>query len=64
MNQITRLRARAYDKAVDFTLRFYERYVLPRGEWWAEADKRVSLRELKVREFRDRRKLLNPYQKE
>ncbi len=59
------LQSRLYDASVAQTLKLYERYVLPQ-EWWhgMNESKRISLRELKVKEFRDRKKLLNPYQKD
>jgi hypothetical protein len=41
------------------TLRFYERWILPQDTM--NGVPRVSLREIKLREFRDRKKLLNPY---
>ena len=47
-----------YKLAVDKTLGIYEKYVLP------ENRKRKSLLELKTEEFNDRKRLLNPYQKE
>ena len=50
--------------AVDYTLKFYERWVLPQPWHLPAAKERVSLKELKLREFRERKKLLNPYQKE
>lgn len=52
------MKQKLYDKAVDVSLKFYEKYVLPSG------GQKLSLRELKLQEFRDRKKLLNPYQKE
>lgn len=59
------MREKVYDKSVDYTLHFYERYFLPQA-WWngMGPDKRLSIKELKLREFRDRKTLLNPYQKE
>jgi hypothetical protein len=62
---LSNIRERIYDGSVDLTLRFYERYMLPQG-WWhgMGPEGRVSIKELKIREFRDRKKLLNPYQKE
>ena len=56
-----RLRERLYDASVAGALWFYERWVLPQG-WWAV--QRVGIRELKLREFRERRALLNPYKRE
>ena len=53
-NSISDLRERIYDKAVAVTLNFYEKYVLPQ-------DQTQSLRQLKLQEFRDRKKMLNPY---
>lgn len=55
------LKSRLYNLSVDYTLKFYERYVLPQPSKWAAAKDRVGLREIKLREFRDRKKLLNPY---
>ena len=59
------IKSKLYDLSVDKTLKFYERWVLPQ-EWWHGHSEttRVSIKELKLREFRDRKKLLNPYQKE
>jgi hypothetical protein len=59
------LTSKLYDKSVDLTLHFYERWVLPQ-EWWhgMGPSKRPSIKELKLREFRDRKKLLNPYTKD
>eukprot|EP00347_Sterkiella_histriomuscorum_P008809 403343668 len=47
-----------YDKAVDLTLKFYEKWVLPQDV------KLGSLRDIKNKEFLVRRKLLNAYQKD
>jgi hypothetical protein len=55
------LKSRSYDLAVDYTLRFYERWILPQPWHHSTAKDRISLRELKLKEFRERRKLLNPY---
>lgn len=65
LTSLSSLREKVYDKSVDMTLRFYERYMLPQG-WWhgMSPEGRVGIKELKLREFRDRKKLLNPYQKE
>jgi len=62
---VANLRERLYDKSVDLTLRFYERWVLPQS-WWNNygPEQRVSLKELKLREFRDRKALLNPYKRD
>ena len=48
------LSERIYDKSVDVTLKFYESWIIPKGQT-------ISLRDLKLKEFNDRRKLLNPY---
>ena len=53
-----------YDYAVDKTLIIYERWILPQPWHHPSGKDRVSIKELKLREFRERRKLLNPYQKE
>lgn len=45
----------AYDKSVDMTLKVYERWVLPQDV------KLTPLRDIKVKEFMTRRKLLNAY---
>ena len=51
---------KAYSSAINKTLWVYENYFLPR-----ELNKnRVSLVDLKKQEFNDRKKMLNPYQKE
>ena len=50
--------SKIYQRAVGKTLHFYETYMLPQGI------KRKSLLELKRQEFDDRKRLLNPYQKE
>ena len=57
------LREKLYDKSVSAALMFYERWVLPQS-WWSGSDQRVSIRELKLREFRERKALLNPYKRE
>ena len=49
---------------MDKTLIFYERWILPQPWQHPSGKDRVSIKELKLREFRERRKLLNPYQKE
>jgi hypothetical protein len=51
------LKTKLYDKAVDITLKFYESVVLPPGH-------NVSLKNLKLKEYRDRKKLLHPYERE
>ena len=56
------IKQKLYEYSVQQTLKVYENWVLPRTN--LDGVKRVSLREVKLREFRDRKKLLNPYQKE
>lgn len=51
------IKERAYDKAVSVTLKLYEKWILPPNQ-------KISLKELKLQEYRDRKKLLHPYQKE
>ena len=53
---VSNLRERTRARAVNLVLRFYEAWIIP--------PQRVSLIELKRREFRDRKLLLNPYKKE
>jgi len=50
------LRDKVYDKAVAITLRIYESWVIP--------PQKRSLKDVKLQEFRDRKKLLNPYTKD
>lgn len=54
MKSTTTIKDYLYDKAVEKTLKYYERWVLPKGQL-------TSLRDIKLKEFNDRRKLLNPY---
>ena len=50
-------KTKLYDKAVLKTLNVYEKWFLPPNK------NRKSLIDIKKDEFRDRKKLLNPYQK-
>ena len=54
---ITSLKHKLYEKSVNLTLRVYENWILPPGV-------KTSLKDTKLKEFRDRRKLLNPYQRD
>jgi hypothetical protein len=60
------MRTRLYDRAVLKTLFFYETWVLPDNDTygWPKDQHRLSLREAKLKEFRERKALLNPYDKE
>ena len=60
--QTTSIKQKLYNTSVNCTLYLYERWILPQTN--IDGGKRISLREIKLREFRDRKKLLNPYQKE
>ena len=51
------IKDRLYAKSVNVTLNFYEKYVLPKGL-------KESLKDIKLKEFRERKKLLNPYQRD
>jgi len=51
---IQRYTTKIQDKAVDITLKYYERYILPQNPG------RVSLLDSKKEEFRLRKQLLNP----
>ena len=64
MRSVLKLKERAYDAAVARTLNFYESWVLPcPKEGGFLKQKRISLREAKLREFREKKQLLNPYEK-
>lgn len=52
-----KMQSKVYNWAVLRTLNFYETYMLPKDP------KRISLLQIKQKEFQDRKKLLNPYQK-
>ena len=54
-----------YDRAVLRTLNFYEKWILPDNDMygWPKENRRISLREAKLKEFRIRRALMNPYDK-
>lgn len=56
------IKQRLYEFSVEQTLKVYEKWILPRTN--LDGGKRISLKEIKLREFRDRKKMLNPYQKE
>ena len=58
-------RERAYDAAVAKTLHFYEGWILPCPKMDGfQKQTRISLREAKLREFREKKKLLNPYERD
>ena len=62
MNSLYR---KGYNKAIGFTIRYYEKWILPDIEKSGFSGPSLpSLRELKLREFRERKKLLNPYEKD
>ena len=54
------MRKSLYNKSIYYTIHFYENYILPRDM----NKNRKSLTQLKQQEFIDRKRLLNPYQKE
>ena len=59
------MRGALYRRAVNSTLRFYESWILPdmkTGGWVAKS--RLSLKEAKLAEFRLKKKLLNPYERD
>lgn len=62
---MTRWRQSAYNRAVQKTLDFYEKWVLPDNETYGfpAENRRMSIREAKLKEFRKRKALLNPYEK-
>ena len=55
---------RLYDRAVNATLHLYESWILPCPVTYGfQSTKLISLREAKLIEFRERKKLLNPYER-
>jgi hypothetical protein len=62
-------RSKPYQYMLQKTLHLYEHYVLPReiihpnGLTHFNKKKRTSLLQLKRQEFKDRKRMLNPYQK-
>jgi hypothetical protein len=64
MKSVARLKERAYDAAVGKTLAFYETWVIPCPKQGGfEREYRISLHEAKLREFREKKQLLNPYER-
>ena len=65
MKNVIKYRERAYDAAVAKTLLFYESWILPCPKMDGfQKQTRISLREAKLREFREKKKLLNPYERD
>jgi len=56
-SSLQKFKTKLYDKTLSRTLSFYETWVLPKSS------SRKSLREVKMEEFRERKKLLNPYER-
>ena len=53
-----------YDKSVRLTLRFYEGWILPSGGQHDYFRSLKSLQQVKIDEFNEKKKLLNPYSKQ
>ena len=53
-----------YDRAVLKTLGLYEKWILPENDMYGFPSNRklISLREAKLREFKERKNLLHPYE--
>ena len=65
MKKIFKYRESLYDSAVARTLYFYENWILPcPKESGFHRQTRISLHEAKMIEFKEKKKLLNPYDKE
>ena len=65
MRAFAQVKERAYDTAVARTLQLYENWILPCPKTGGfQAQTRVSLREAKLREFREKKSLLNPYERD
>ena len=65
LKSVQSFRAQLYDRAVARTLAIYENWILPDpAEHGFARTTRISLREAKLREFREKKKLLHPYERE
>ena len=65
MENIVKLYRRVYDRSVFRVLNFYESWILPDMKTGGfNATYRPTLKQIKLKEFRERKKLLNPYSRE